>query len=99
MADRRITHRIKDIDTALRIYYMYPELTNADIKILFGGNISNFAVNTYKKYARQQEIEDGVKTIGFYTVNTECAYKAWGIDVESLEKRRAKLKKLGLEAV
>ena len=40
--------------------------------------------------------EDNVYTYGMYKINTECAYKAWGINVEDLEKRRNKLKKLGL---
>jgi len=29
-------------------------------------------------------------------VNTKSAYKAWGIDINDLEKRYAKLKKLGM---
>jgi len=41
-------------------------------------------------------IKDNIYTHGIYKINTVCAYKAWGIDVEDLEKRRNKLQKLGL---
>ena len=42
-------------------------------------------------------IEENVYTHGMYKVNTDCAYRAWGLDIEDLEKRRNKLQKLGLQ--
>lgn len=41
-------------------------------------------------------IEENIYAYGMYKVNTDCAYRAWGIDIQDLEKRRNKLQKLGL---
>lgn len=41
---------------------------------------------------------EGIKSFANHAVVTEAAYRAWHIDIEALEKRRAKLKKLGLNA-
>ncbi|MGN0107751.1 MAG: hypothetical protein ACI4A5_08650 [Hominilimicola sp.] len=85
----------KDIDTALRIYYTYPEIGNKEIKELFG--VSNTrTLARYKKDVRQAQTERGVLTSQMHTVNTEVAYAVWGIDVIDLEKRRNKLRELGL---
>lgn len=85
----------KDIDTALRIYYTYPEIGNKEIKELFG--VSNTrTLARYKKDVRQAQTERGVLTSQMHTVNTEVAYTVWGIDVIDLEKRRNKLRELGL---
>jgi hypothetical protein len=53
-------------------------------------------VNRLKKLAHKKMLEEEVYTMGMYKINTACAYKAWGIDVDDLEKRRNKLQKLGL---
>lgn len=89
--------RITDIDTVLYIYYRYPEIGNKEIKELFGG-LSSAALTKYKKAVQEEQIKQNVKTSQLYTINTEVAYEVWGIDVAELEKRRDKLKKLGLSA-
>lgn len=89
--------RITDIDTALYIYYLYPEIGNKEIKELFGG-LGSAALTKYKKAVQGEQIKQNVKTSQLYTINTEVAYEVWGIDVAELEKRRDKLKKLGLSA-
>ena len=89
--------RITDIDTALQIYYRYPEIGNKEIKELFGG-LGSAALTKYKKAVQGEQIKQNVKTSQLYTINTEVAYEVWGIDVAELEKRRDKLKKLGLSA-
>ena len=86
-----------NIDTALRIYYTYPEIGNAEIKELFGPISSRTAVR-YKEAVKEEQTKNNIYTSQQFTVNTEIAYKVWGIDVEDLEKRRDKLKKLGLSA-
>ena len=50
----------------------------------------------YTTKRKRQELEKGQKPFDFFTVSTATAYEAWGIDVEDLEKRRNKLKKLNL---
>ena len=88
---------ITSIDTALRIYYTYPEIGNKEIKELFG--VSNTrTLARYKKDVRQAQAERDVLTSQMHTVNTAVAYEVWGIDVADLEKRRDKLRKLGLSA-
>lgn len=88
---------ITSIDTALRIYYTYPEIGNKEIKELFGAT-SNGTIKSYKNAVQEEQVNRGVKTSQMFTVNTEVAYEVWGIDVADLEKRREKLKKLGLSA-
>lgn len=88
---------ISNIDTALRIYYEKPEIGCREIRELF--NITSSAtVSKLKDMARDEMLESNIKTFGRHSVNTEAAYRAWHIDIEALEKRRAKLKKLGLNA-
>ncbi len=85
----------KDIDTALRIYYTYPEIGNKEIKELFG-ELGGSTISNYKKAVRKVQAERGVLTAQRNTVNTEVAYEVWRIDVKDLEQRREKLIRLGL---
>ena len=87
--------QITDIETAIVIYYRYPEISTKEIMQLFNKR-SKSTINRLKKIAKKQMIENNVYSHGIYRLNTECAYTAWGIDVEDLEKRRNKLQKLGL---
>ena len=86
---------ITDIDTALRIYYQYPEIGNKEIRELFGG-LGNSTIANYKRAVIEKQAESGKLTSQLHTIDTETAYKVWGIDVDNLEKRRVKLQKLGL---
>lgn len=85
----------KDIDTALRIYYQHTELSNSDFRELFPG-ISQTTLARWKKEIHKMEVEGGVHRSQSRVVNTKVAYKFLGLDVDDLEKRRAKLIKLGL---
>jgi len=87
--------QITDIDTAILIYYRYPEIGSKEIAQLFRKH-SKSTINRLKKLAQKYMTAENVYTHGMYKLNTECAYRAWGIDVEDLEKRRNKLQKLGL---
>ena len=86
---------ITSIDTAIRLYYMYPELTNAQIKELFGDKTGVETATRYKNKVRQEEVKRGIKTNTPGAVNTVVAYEVWGLDIKDLEARREKLKKLG----
>lgn len=81
------------IETAIRLYYEKPELTNKDIVELFG-KLANSTVARLKNKAREQMIEDNVPVWNPQRVNTKSAYIAWGIDVDDLEMRYEKLKQL-----
>ena len=84
-----------DMETAIRIYYQYPELKNTQIRELFG-NISSSTIAGYKKAVQEAQTKRGVLTSQLYTVNTTVAYDVWGIDVQDLIERRDMLKKLNL---
>lgn len=86
--------QITDIDTALRIFYQYPEIGTREIMELF--TASRSTVSRLKRLAHNRMIEDDIYSHSLYKVNTGSAYKAWGIDIEDLERRRNKLRKLQL---
>lgn len=85
----------QNLDAVLRIYYMYPEIGNAQIREIYG-KIGDQTIASMKKKARKIQDEDNIKTIGVYTVNTKAAYKAWGINIKEIEQNRKKLIELGL---
>ena len=84
--------QVKDIGVAVRLFYERFELSNKDIKELFGVTGSN-TVTRLKNQALQLMAEKGRQPWSKECVNTECAYEAWGLDITELEKRYAKLKK------
>ncbi len=87
--------QITDIDTAIQIYYRYTEIGTKEIEKLFNKH-SKSTICRLKKLAQKNMIENNIYSHGLYKVNTECAYKAWGLNIEDLERRRNKLQKLGL---
>lgn len=87
--------QITNIDTAISMYYRYPEIGTKEIEKLFNKH-SKSTISRLKKLAQKCMIEDNIYSHGLYKVNTECAYKAWGLNIQDLEKRRCKLQKLGL---
>lgn len=76
---------LTDLDTAIRIYYQYPEIGNTQIKELFGKNLAGSTLARYKKAIRDEQIEQEIKTSGINTVNTKIAYEVFGFDIEDLE--------------
>ncbi len=87
--------QISNIDTALRIFYQYPEIGTREIMELFQ-TCSKSTVSRLKRLAHNRMVEDDVYSHSLYKVHTGSAYKAWGIDIEDLERRRNKLRKLQL---
>ncbi len=69
-----------------------PELTNKDICELFGiptGNRKKVA--DMKKMAKEEERAGNVPSWNPLTVNTRCAFRAWGIDIEALKASKAEM--------
>ena len=84
--------RSPDIETAVRLYYEKPEITNADIKKLFGtGETQTIKI---KRAVKEEMAKRGVKSWLPHSVNTEIAYEVWGIDIDNFEKRLKKLRTL-----
>lgn len=92
---RQRSRDITSIDTALRIYYSKSEIGSEEMLELFG-EMCRSSLSLMRKPVLEVMAERGMKSFRQYTVNTEVAYEVWGIDVADLEKRRAKLIKLGL---
>ena len=87
--------KITSLDTAIRLYYENDELDNRDIRMLFE-DMSASTITKMKNAVLAKMTEEGTVRHRRHTVNTEVAYKVWGLDIDKLEKNRAKLKKLGL---
>lgn len=85
---------IQDIGTAVRLYYANVELTNSDIRKLFG-KLSNSTVTSMKKKVLEVMAERDTPRYNPHAVNTDIAYEVWGLDIVDLEKRYKKLQKLG----
>ena len=89
---------ITSIGSALSVYYSHAELGNKEIKKLFG-KLSPTTVAKLKRIVKDEMWKSGVASFGSYTVNTEVAYRVWGIDVDALERRLQKLRELQIEPV
>lgn len=90
-----------DIKAALRIYYKYPsEIGNEQIKEIFGGEIGATTIGRRKKEVKKAmaESEPPVHTWNVANVDTETAYKVWGLDIAKLERSYKKLLALGLDS-
>ena len=88
--------KIRDIDTALRIYYQYTELDTELIRILFP-DIKQGTMSKLRKQVKMVMAERNIRTFGRNHINTKCAFEVFGIDIEDLEQRKFKLHKLGLD--
>jgi hypothetical protein len=87
---------ITSIAEALRIYYTYSELGNAEIVALFG-RLSSATVVRLKKLVKAEMDKRDMYAYGMYKINTTVAFAVWGIDVADLERRLKKLKTLELQ--
>lgn len=84
--------QVKDIATAVNIYYTYPELGTKQIQQLF--SCGRNKATELKAIARKLQDEKGVITYARSSVNTRYAYEAWGIDIADLEKRHIRYQKI-----
>lgn len=84
--------QVKDTATAVEIFYTYPELGTAEIQRLF--NCGRNSATKLKGEARKRQTEKGLIPYSDSSVNTRCAYEAWGIDIADLEKRLIRYQKI-----
>lgn len=85
---------IQDLKACLRIYYTYQEIGSKQIMELFG--VKKVKASNLKKEVREEMARQGKMSFNKNNVNTEIAFKVWGIDIEDIERRVKKLEKLGL---
>lgn len=81
--------RISDVSLVVEMYYSKTELCNSDIREIF--NCGSTAASKLKKQALEHQVSKNVKTFSARCVDTECAFQAWGIDIDKLEKKAKKL--------
>ncbi len=87
--------KIADLKTAIQIYWSMQELDNADIKELFP-SASRSTIIKLKQKVKDYMAKEDIPVYGAYSVNTKAAYHVWGLDINDLETRLNKLKKLDL---
>lgn len=84
--------KMPNAEKALQYYYNYTEIGNAEIKQLF--SCGDSTAIKLKKQAQKEMSKNTTKTWNPKSVDTICAYRAWGIDVKRLEEMVTKQKKL-----
>lgn len=85
---------IKSVETAVRIYYAYPQMGNKQIVELFG-SIGHSRITALKELAQGLTRERNGMLRDERSVKTSDAYEAWGLDIGELERNLRKLQKLG----
>ena len=85
---------ICSIENAILLYYSKIELSNQDIKELFG--CSDSKACDLKKKAKAYAVANNFPALNAGGVYTKAAYEAWGLDINDLETRYKKLQKLNL---
>ena len=86
---------VTSLDTALMIYYKYPEIGNKEIISLFGRR-SSATISKLKRVVKDEMYKKGVFSYGSNKVNTSVAFSVWGLNITDMEKRMKKLKELDL---
>ncbi len=85
-----------NLKNAIRLYYNNIELSNKDIKEMFAETLGTYRIQALKRVAREKSIENSTLIWDARKVNTKDAFKAWGLDIEDLERRLTKLTKHNL---
>lgn len=85
--------QLQDIAYAVELYYSRLDLSNDDIKQLFG-EMGSAKMAQLKRIADDKRREMGVAVWSASRVPTVCAYAAWGLDIAKLEKRLRALEKI-----
>ena len=78
-----------DLKMIVLLYYEKTELSNVDIEKLF--NCSKSTAQKLKKRALEKQKEVGRITFCPTSVDTECAFEAWNIDIEKCEQKLKRL--------
>lgn len=84
---------IASVESALEVYYRFPQLGNKEIRQIFGP-LSSAKICQLKDVAREKMTERGEIRYNNRLVGADSAYQAWGIDIADLERRLARLRRL-----
>lgn len=97
MEDAKMSKRLSppDAETALRIYYDHPlEIGSEEIRELFGVKAGS-TIARIKKEVRNAQAEEKTLTWNPANVDTDTAYRIWGLNVEKLERSLKRKKAMG----
>lgn len=83
--------QITSLETAIRLYYEHTELSNSDIKELFG-KCSSATISRLKSKVREKMAEEKTPVWNANNVNTKVAYSTWGLNIDDLEHRYKKVR-------
>ena len=84
--------QLQDIAYAVELYYSRLDLSNDDIKQLFG-EMGSAKVAQLKRIADDKRREMGMAVWSATRVPTVCAFEAWRLDIADLEKRLRAIEK------
>lgn len=85
---------VADTAAALKLYYEKRELSTGDVQQLFG--VGSTTARRLKHMAQEEQQKRGIRFWNARSVNTECAFEAWGLDVRTLENSLGRLRRLRL---
>lgn len=80
---------VASVEKAIEVYNNRTILYSRDILELFPSIRSMTTAAKLKKLARAYAEEHGVVSYNDQAVDTDSAYKAWGLDIQSLRRRYA----------
>jgi hypothetical protein len=86
--------QVRDLAKAVEMYYTRHELAPADIRTLFGCSAST--AQKLRRRGKEQMAMDGVPAWNDQYVNTACAFRSWGLEIEKLEQGLRALRRLKL---
>ncbi len=86
--------RISSVKTAVRIFYQYNELGISEICDLFSCGRSK--AGQLKTYANAFARSEGIIPRCNAYVSTDAAFRAWGLNIASLETRMKRAEKLNI---
>ncbi len=86
--------QVRDLETAIRLFYEKNELAPKDVKEIFGCS-APMAAKLIRRGQEEMELS-GAPYWNLRNVNSECAFRSWGLDIGRMERALARLRKLGL---
>ena len=89
--------KVKDMGTAVEVFYGSPELGTQEIMKLFG--CSRSAAQKLKRIVQNEQEKQEILTFSKNAVNTRLAYQVWGLDIKDLEQRFNKYHNYKLKGV
>lgn len=85
---------VTDTAAALKLYYEKRELSTKDVMELFG--VGRTKATRLKKMAKEEQQRSNAQAWDSTAVNTDCAFRAWGLSIRELEDKLGCIRRLRL---